>query len=250
MKKFLLLSLLVFTTSTVFAQEEKTSTVKLKSGISVEGQIVERTSDGSVKVKTKDGDVFVYRANEIGRIETDGEEMRTNPKAEKRAERGLGNFKGYKGIVEIGGVYDLSWEGGGVQFTFINGYNFGAHLFAGIGVGVDYMAYSGGENIINVPVFLNLRAPFLKNTKVSPFFGFSIGYNITVSSNFTTLSYDIGGFHYSEGGSSNGVYIEPMIGIDCRIKRKTAFTVGLSGIFIPNADVDMAGLALKLGFAF
>lgn len=246
MKKFLLLSLLVFATSTVFAQEEKTSTVKLKSGISVEGQIVERTSDGSVKVKTKDGDVFVYRANEIGRIETDGEEMRTNPKAEKRAERGLGNFKGYKGIVEIGGIYDFDWSAGGAQFTFINGYNFGAHCFLGVGVGVNYIGYGGGESIVSVPVFLNVRTPFIKNTRVSPFFGFSAGYNLTVATNCWILytRYDY---------KSNGVYIEPMLGLDFRINRKQAVTFAVSAPIVPasgSTSQNIIGVAAKLGFAF
>ena len=239
---------MLFVANTVVAQEGKTSTVRLKSGIVVEGQILEQASDGSVKVKTGEGDVFIYRANEISRIETD--DMET--KVKKQASQGLGTFRGYKGIVEIGGVYDFDWSAGGGQFTFVNGYNFGAHFFLGVGVGVNYIDYGGGESIVSIPVFLNVRTPFIKNSRVSPFFGLSAGYNLTVASNLIGIySYNDGG-HYRES-SSTGVYIEPMLGCDFRINRKKAVTLCVSGVIIPANILPKApiyGVAVKVGFSF
>lgn len=67
MGKGLLLSILLFTFSAMqvlTAQENKLVILNLKNGYSVKGEIVEQSAQG-VKIKTIDGQIFEYKADEI-----------------------------------------------------------------------------------------------------------------------------------------------------------------------------------------
>ena len=128
-KLFLLLMMFAAIATTANAQKEALSTITLKNGVSIQGFITER-SNGYVNIKTTDGDIFVYRENEIQRIAVDPAVKEAMKKAEKEAEKEAkrvqkeekeaqekaakaarkkrieekyGFHKGYKGIIEAGG---------------------------------------------------------------------------------------------------------------------------------------------------
>ncbi len=61
---FLIFLFACFSTSLVYAQENKTVILNLKNGYSVKGVIIEQ-SDQVVKIKTADGQIFEYKAEEI-----------------------------------------------------------------------------------------------------------------------------------------------------------------------------------------
>lgn len=72
----LLISIFVFTSCVAYAQQYE-DVVYLKSGSIIHGTIIEQKPNESIKIKTKDGNVFVYKMEEIEKMtkeEIKGEE--------------------------------------------------------------------------------------------------------------------------------------------------------------------------------
>lgn len=62
-----LICFIIFSTFTIFAQQLE-DVVYLKSGSIIHGTIIEQIPNVSVKVKTKDGNIFVYKIEEIEKM--------------------------------------------------------------------------------------------------------------------------------------------------------------------------------------
>ena len=67
MKKLVLFVALLLSCGSVVAQRT-VETVYLKNGGIVKGEIIEQVPNQSLKVRTKDGNVFVYQMEEVERI--------------------------------------------------------------------------------------------------------------------------------------------------------------------------------------
>ena len=220
MKRLLLGILFVVSIGVLSAQNNNpdAAIVKLKSGIEVRGVILELVENVSVTIKTDEGDIFVYRISEVSQIERPNAvsprvEQRQKEaqlkleaktaKKEMREKRALGNFKGYRGIIDVSvgysdgfgwaesttpnNCYYKSLYGTQTKFSFINGYNAGPGFYVGVGVGVscyfdDKDDFGQLDNkSYGVPLFLNLRTSWAKNRKVSPFLSLSVGYHLDIS---------------------------------------------------------------------
>lgn len=272
MKRFLLAIVCVcFAVSVAQAQTSNQTLLKLKSGVEVRGEIVELIPDVSITLKDANGDLFYYRMDEVARFE-----MGKQEKSKIRESKGLGNFKGYRGVV------DVNWNRGGdgnnkslhyqqINVSFINGYNFGSYLFIGLGVGVSFSNMNGwcGEcynddheqlgDHIDLPIFLHLRSSFLKNRRVSPFVALSAGYNINCKTAYrdgyhATIHDDAGNYFYPAGKFS-GVYIEPSLGAEFRINRKHAISLALTLPIVPPTEKTrgrfiMKNVGAKIGYSF
>ncbi len=68
MKKFATIIFCIFLTSIALSQQEYEEVVYLKNGSVIKGTIIEQVPDVSIKIQTKDGNVFVYKMEEIERI--------------------------------------------------------------------------------------------------------------------------------------------------------------------------------------
>ena len=261
MKKLFIVCAMLLTTSVLYAQEN-ISVIKLKSGIEIKGTIVEEVPGESVSIRTIEGDVFIYRQSEIARIdnpnlakikaeerkkEVEAKLAETKAKLAKkeeskalaksmRQERALGNFKGYRGFVDVfvganlgsvPGPYDGGFY---TRISFINGYNFGPYFYLGVGVGwqrshvkgwysYDYPPY----NVYQVPIFLHIRSSWAKERRVSPYFSLNVGYNLAISKAMYESEYG-----YLDYYKPNEILIEPSLGIEIRTSRKTAVSVALS----------------------
>lgn len=80
MKKIILL-LAVFLTTCLFSQTQTRDVVYLKNGSIIKGQIKEMNPTGNLKIETGDGSLFVYKMNEIIKMEKEtfaGKQMNTN----------------------------------------------------------------------------------------------------------------------------------------------------------------------------
>lgn len=225
----LLLAVVVLSTISVYAQQNSEVIVTLKGGQEVRGTITEEIPGESITIKTADGDVFIYRNSEISKIHNPNlaaqkiaEKQRIErEKAEKKAEAKearnalrqelkLGNFKGYRGIIDVGCSFGGDWgyddylaeefgyrKTNRITATIINGVNFGPHLYMGVGTGIEYNKcecritgwiprFDGGTyrgvigdasySAINIPVFLHVRAAWFKERRVSPYLAFNAGY--------------------------------------------------------------------------
>lgn len=312
----LLLAVVVLSTISVYAQQNSEVIVTLKGGQEVRGTITEEIPGESITIKTADGDVFIYRNSEISKIHNPNlaaqkiaekqriEREKADKKAEAKEARNalrqelkLGNFKGYRGIIDVGcsfgGDYieERGWDNDPVKETYritatiINGVNFGPHLYMGVGTGIEYnkcecmrrevylssnedVHYYYGEasySAINIPVFLHVRAAWLKERRVSPFLAINAGYSFAATQhsadrivlilNEYDNEYDPTLETYKVNGSA--IYLEPSFGFEFRIKQKSAISASfVAPIYIRKEATcgEHSGfnisLGCKLGFSF
>ena len=291
MKKFLFLMLFAILFSTnAYPQEQKEAVIKLKSGIEVRGEVIDKVSGESLTIKTTDGDLFVYNMDEILRIEDPNaaaakqkakEEQHQakitakNAAKQKREEYALNNYKGkgYRGIFELSYGYDalnydLNSENHHALITFINGYNCGPKFFIGIGFGCkySYLEYykryswdnrghtTGSHNEVSIPLFLHLRTAFTKNTRVTPYFAINAGYNFGVTK---TIDYKQSCDEMNRKANGSGIYAEPSLGVEFRCKQKTAVFFAITAPMIMRTKFEsnsrnkyLISFGGKFGFSF
>ncbi len=283
MKKLFIICAILLTTTVLYAQENM-SVIKLKSGIEIKGTIVEEVPGGSVSIRTIEGDVFIYRQSEIARIdnpnlakikaeerkkEVEAKLAETKAKLAKkeeskalaksmRQERALGNFKGYRGFVDVFVGANLGywlayyWGGFHTRISFINGYNFGPYFYLGVGVGwqisqvEDDFDYRPDPvyNVYQVPIFLHIRSSWAKERRVSPYFSLNVGYNLAISKAIYESDY-----RYLDYYKPNEILIEPSLGIEIRTSRRTAVSVAFSapiGIGV-TGGIGLTHTAIPLG---
>ena len=71
MKKIAAIIFCIIFTSMALSQQEYEEVVYLKNGSVIKGTIIEQIPDVSIKIQTKDGNIFVYQMEEIDRITTE-----------------------------------------------------------------------------------------------------------------------------------------------------------------------------------
>ena len=288
MKKITLTILMLFISSVVsFAQQASEEVViKLKANnLEVRGYIIEDVKGNHITIKTVEGDVFSYRVDEIARIynpnaalqkemakakEKQDKELAKQAEKQARIDRReamkLGNFKGYRGMVEVslasGGTdtYGYYYDSGQseVQLSIINGYNFGPHLFLGLGVGVANTSMSYDDmywDETHFPVFLKLRYAFRENRRIAPYLSLNAGYSISISN--TIGCYNIGREEYGICEyyltNASGFYAEPSIGLEIRTKQKNAIYFAVTAPILMRKEkncFDTISVGFKLGVSF
>lgn len=186
--------------------------VYLKNGSIIRGVITEQVPNQSVKIQTRDRNLFVFKYDEIEKITKENIPVENLTKGSKGTEfkkKGFINLTEINYCHGIGSVYvqDYYEKSDAYSFGFrtVSGYQFNEHLSLGIGVGIDKY-----NNATYLPITFDVRATILKG-KVSPVFAASIGY--AVGSN--TINY--------------GLFINPQIGFKTYISKNVAylFNVGL-----------------------
>lgn len=256
MKKVLLFLVMLFSFSLYSnAQTSYNEVVYLKNGSMIKGVIIEQIPNESLKIKTVDGSIFVYKISEVEKItkeETTAVAPRTYPthsyKAGKEARReARRTLKGYKGFVDAGYTFDLDdyyYDNmNRIEISTTHGYQFNNYFFVGGGVALDY--YTDAD-LYAVPIFANFRANFI-NKKITPFGDFKLGYT---------------------AGDVEGVYLSTAIGVRFTMAKKTAINLRLeytcqgtgsgyydygggSSISYYYTDLDIInGFGFKLGFEF
>lgn len=227
MKKILLvLAIVLFgMTGTVSAQSLE-ETVYLKNGSIVRGVIIEQIPNESVKLQTRDGNIFVYRMEEIQKIAKEQTEnsyrpytqtdnsyrpyTQTNNSYYQRSSavrRSASNIEsGYFGSVNFG--YEIGVGEGidRIKFDVVNGYRILPEFSIGLGVGVKY--YTDAE-LVTIPLYAHLRTDLLRQN-VTPFIAFNVGYNISTDDFW-----------------KGGVLLEPSVGVGIRMNRKSQLNISL-----------------------
>ena len=172
-KKILFVVLLVMPTL-LLAQQFGEDIVTLRNGSVIRGIIIEQTPNESIRLQTRDGNIFVFTFDEI---QTIGREMSgRNVQRRDRPIREFSEFnnpRGYFGEVALGAgagtVYVIGVTD--VSLSVINGFRFLPQFAIGLGVGVQSLSLSfGGFSYSSnaFPVFLHLRSDFL-DRRISPF---------------------------------------------------------------------------------
>ena len=199
--------------------------IRLKDGTEIIG-IVERISDGNVKVTDANGDIFIFSSDEIVQI-TNEKQKAKQEKVEKR------KSSGYSPILEVGVGYSFQ---GGAYFSagMINAFKLSPYFYLGVGVDIrttaEYYAPEGeSTQAFSIPLYVHLRYSILggRPNTISPFIAFNGGYDLL---------------------GNTGMLLEPYVGIEMKLK-KGSFWIA-ADLPIYTGGYAWMDLGLKIGWLF
>ncbi|MDR0976593.1 MAG: hypothetical protein LBL78_02405 [Prevotellaceae bacterium] len=228
----------------LMAQGRMQDVVYLKNGSIIKGIVLEQVPGQSLKIKTRDGSIFVYNMSDVTRIVKEGRGTDAAP---------AGQFMplpsdftaGYRGMVDFGYTIGTGDYGTGrLELTTSHGYQFNPYLFIGGGVGLQYF---NEAEVASFPIFADIRGNFLSEGTFIPFAVLKAG--------------------YTAGGDIHGLYLAPAIGVKWVMYGTTALNLtlgytyqdataswyyndGYSHGYYNEAHVNTGGITLKLGFEF
>ncbi|GAB4253003.1 MAG: hypothetical protein Kow0079_08200 [Vicingaceae bacterium] len=242
MKKLVTSLLFWFFTVVVFAQNKAISVVYFKNGGVVKGEILEQKPGKEIKVKTKDGNIFVFKMDEVEKIEQ-------NERIKKTTNNKNSGLIKYNGILTIGYQFsanDYLWYNlDRLKFDIIQGAEFNKIISVGLGTGLRYYG-SYDVNQLLMPIFLNIRSTVFK-TKLSPFTKIGFGYSINLTE-----------------GIGEGIIINPSVGVNYLLTERASifFSIDyeLQKIQITNYDYfynyyytyvhNADAIGINFGFSF
>lgn len=237
--KRLFVILVVLLLTTMGAVMMAHDVVYLKNGSIIKGSVVEVIPNGSVKIQTQDGSLFVFDMSEVDRIVN--EEKTQSEEQEDNSEDYL--KRGFRGFVDLGihGGFGDAEDNLLLMSSFTAGYQINRFLFVGAGCSptltlYDNEYYDEVETGFILPIYGAIRFDFV-NAKVSPFLDSRVGYSVT--------------------DDCRGLYT--YIGVGCRIK-KLSLSAGytyqqkeLSGDYYGyyyDDHLDFGFAGLRIGFEF
>lgn len=196
MKSTLIAFVLFFISFCAFSQSDYQDVIYLKDGSIIRGIIIEQVPNKTIKLKTSEGNIFVYKIEDIEKMTKE-----ENPNASKTNNNNSDQMDaGYSGRIELGYADNI-------KFNFINSYRVNNYFSLGFGFGARY--YPDAELVL-VPVFLDARSRFLTG-KISPYFALAVGYTFSPEDGFTGV----------------GALINPQIGVSILTSSSSDFTIGL-----------------------
>jgi hypothetical protein len=262
-----------------FAQVVYEDVLYLTNGSVIHGMIIEQVPNESIKIKTADRNIFVYRMDEVLKItkEEVQQPVKTAPavtsddiqpvKSSKPATR---KHSGYTNITEMTFLrsfnktytfaygYDQSYESHYDQIN--NGPSFGIQTINGIlvnpyfsvGAGIGMQAYN---ELFLIPLFFDLRINFIE-AKCTPFVDARVGSSFTRNQIFQADNNyeDKGGFL---GGVAAGVKFFPIpqmalnfsIGFNYQ-ELKIVDNYSIANNYPTYSEKSLNQLILRAGFTF
>lgn len=178
---------MLFAVRVAMAQQgNKEDVVYLKNKWVMRGKILEK--DSLLKMQTGDGNIFVFKMDEIDSI-----------KYESRWKNFFYKQKGFAHFTELGPLVAGKTTINGVttaafSFQTVNGYKFSPCAFVGLGIGADLYATQ-----TLLPVFASVRGDLLKNASVIPFYFGDAGYAFNITQSSPGATDFKGGFEYALG---------------------------------------------------
>lgn len=198
-KIMLVIVLLVISVVCLWAGNQE-EVVYLKNGSVIRGVILEKVPDVSVKIQTRDGNIFVFKMEEVEKI-TKEEAFRYNPNENIRK---VGANKKKYSLLRIGVMTagQMKFEGdsydidkSNFEISAVVGSHLDENVIFGFGAGCDMY-----PNARLFPVFLELRI-ISSGQIVNPFF-------------FADFGNAFGTVQGSSGKNGGGLMLNPGIGLD------------------------------------
>lgn len=235
------LILFVGNSSVLIAQSDLEDVVYLKNGSIIRGVIIEQVPNKSIKIQTRDGNIFAYAIEEVERITKEGSPRSWQTKRNHSGAQ-LSSLIGY-------GTED--------------GYNFG--LGVRIGASFSSGAYLGGVFVYHLGKSQDFPVPYYGNVKLSVntlYVGPEFGYDAMVSDNvairpYTSFGYfsvmaSVEGFGSSESDSEGHFYVAP--GLLFNVFASEQFMIGVDSRYViitgeGGSDASAFGIFLCLGAA-
>jgi len=201
-----LLLVFVLVCNLSYGQNNMEDVVYLKNGSIIRGIIIEQVPNQSIKIQTKDRNVFDFKYDEIEKMTKENlpvDNSHNNPKVTEFKKSGFINLTEINyspGISDVK-VGNYNVKNGDYSFGIrtVNGYQFNEYLSLGIGIGIDKYKE---ETLL--PITFEERTTILKG-KVSPVFTVNVGYAVGLN--------DVKG----------GLVINPQIGIKIYITKNIAY---------------------------
>ena len=234
MKRFVLFISVLLSAGSLMAQST-IETVYLKNGGLVKGEIIEQVPGQSLKVKTKDGNIFVYQMDEVERITKEADTS-----LQASAHRGL-DFS-----IDLG--YNINTKGGGGSLAaeLELGKRFSKSFYWGIGGGA-YIPTGDGDPIIPITTDFKAFMP-MSNSRITPFVGLKAGYVLNTASDQTVDS----GNSRTKVKMPDYIMVQIMPGVQFPLSGSVDFNFGAGYThFIPASGGDGFGaIAIRAGFGF
>lgn len=235
MKKIFLLFSLVISTLFLYSQAQYEDVVYLKNGSVIRGLIIEQVPNETIKIKTQDRNIFVYKIEEIEKITKEELDNKYNANVKNNNET---NFSGH---VELG---PLLYANRDRRFNNLATFSFrtlmGGKLSEKFTLGAE-LGVDAASGFFSIPMGIAFRASFIEKSRVSPILDFGTGY--TFNSGNTNGIY------------SNGIYFSPAMGAKFRVKNIAPFIkLGYFGNYlfprrISNGTLNNA-VVIKFGVEF
>jgi len=249
-----LFSLVLLFCLPAIAQPGKHDVVYLKNGSVVKGKILLFDPEHSVKLKTKDDNVWVFEMNQVDSIARPIKASATSPIK-----------TGYYNLTEMGVLAGNTNNVKSAPFTLmnVNNWQFDNGFAAGIGVGVHFF------NETYLPVVADFRY-FIRKHGPLPFVNLQTGYSIPVGGDYsqTYYAYDImvrpgiwpnPNPTEQDVSARGGFLVNPSIGFQSQISESLALTFSAGYSYLRHRygkdelyklDVDYNRLSLKIGLQF
>jgi hypothetical protein len=245
----------MISSTTLKAQVNYSEVVYLKNGSIIHCMIVELVPNETIKIKTVNNDVILFKMDEIEKI-TREESASMNTQRERVTDENV-KTDGFTTMIEF--VYgnaeasDLvsayyAFDKPSLGIVTVNGYMFNPHLSVGIGIGIH-----GYNNIGFIPVFADVRYNAIKGT-ITPFVSLDAGYSFTTDEIV----------HSERDQIQGGIYSNLSIGIKFFTRRSQALAFSF-GYNYQNMQVytheefpedqvwvedQIENMALKFSFVF
>ncbi|MDE6270918.1 MAG: hypothetical protein K2M12_08730, partial [Muribaculaceae bacterium] len=240
MKRFLFLLMLLIPAfgMTLLAKE----VVYLKNGSILKGDIIEEVPGVSLKLKTSDGNVFVYSMDEIQRIEKNVQTTSSS------------NTRHRKLDFYVGTGFNIATKGGSgsVPVDLTLSKRFSPNFSAGISTGIEIGTQKGADPVIPILADFHGFLP-LNSTNITPFANLRLGYAINTAESYTMT---VGSGKYKEHitvDQPNYVVLSIMPGIRIPLSHTTDvdLAIGYQHYIATGDNSSGSGaFAIRAGFNF
>ena len=166
------------------AQVNRRDVVYLKNGSIIKGDILEVIPTETIKIKTSDGSIFVFKMEEVDRTGKEEQEIKEirkeEPKADVTNEQARPKQTGYFLIVRLGPNAHLDNTSSDFSAGIINGVQISEYMSFGVGAEATGYVYDKNSNssVTIFPFFFDARFYIPKGKIVQPMFSIQLGYSI------------------------------------------------------------------------
>jgi hypothetical protein len=226
--------------------------VYLKNGSIIKGTVLEYIPSKTLKIKTTDGSIFVYKAEECDSIKkgttenipSDPFTMFEQYKERQKIKRDTPRAKFakkcyYAGIFEFDHLigqsqYDIFYYKNNYKLIIlngihlINGIQFLKNFYVGIGIGINFNSHDemidyNSKFKLSFPAYLDFRW-YIGNKKLQPYLNASGGVLLPLS-------------YLANKNASCFYFINPVVGIKTNLTARTMINIGLGYSMIFNEKI-------------
>lgn len=231
-----LLSIVLLSLAGTFAAQASTDMVDvvyLKNGSVIRGTLLEAAPEGNIKIETADGNLFVYRTDEVAYIAKEKKDKKSKKYSDSKHFSfddelyGWEQAPRYRGFVGLSNVIGTgTWDDTRTFFYTVQGLQINPYLFLGAGIGANYW---DSYETWSFPVFADVRAELHKAIKrnFSPFAEVQLGYSM---------------------GDAQGLYFSPQIGMHFYFGHKKTGISAAVGYTVQHCTLDEYDCIYKNGY--